>query len=50
MTEPNPPEKDAVVVLRCETCGDVFPEHVSGIESCPSCGGTNLDVAGEPLL
>ena len=44
-------EEDALVVLRCEACGDTFPAH-KGEDgaTCPSCGSHDVHEAGEPLL
>jgi rRNA maturation endonuclease Nob1 len=38
-----------LVVLRCGSCGDTFPAN-DDAPICPSCGGTDLHPATEPLL
>lgn len=41
----------ALLVLRCEACGDTFPVEERDAEpGCPSCGSADLHEAGEPLL
>ncbi|MGH2818676.1 MAG: pyridoxamine 5'-phosphate oxidase family protein [Actinomycetota bacterium] len=37
-------------VFRCRSCGDTFPAHDFSAVSCPSCGGSVIETAGEPLL
>ena len=37
-------------VFRCRSCGDTFPAHDLSAVSCPSCGGSVIETAGEPLL
>jgi general stress protein 26 len=37
-------------VFRCRSCGDTFPAHDLSAVSCPSCGGSIIETAGEPLL
>ena len=49
MHESRKPE-DEFVVFKCEACGDVFPAHDEGEIRCPSCGGTRVHHAHEPLL
>ena len=46
------PDRDpALVVLRCEACGDTFPvERGKDDPACPSCGSEDVHDAGEPLL
>ena len=39
-----------VIVLKCETCGDVFSLHEGDEVKCPSCGGGDAHAAHEPLL
>jgi general stress protein 26 len=36
--------------FRCRSCGDTFPAHDLSAVSCPSCGGSVIESAGEPLL
>ncbi len=43
-------ELDELIVLRCVTCGDTFAVHGVDAASCPSCGGTEHQIANEPLL
>ena len=51
MTEDTEGEATAdLVVFKCETCGDVFPSHETPSPACPSCGGTKVHQAHEPLL
>ncbi len=42
--------KEEVHVMRCASCGDVFPLHVGDEERCPSCGSLDVHAAAEPLL
>lgn len=41
--------EQSLMVLRCSECGDTFA-YDSGDRACPSCGGTEVDAASEPLL
>lgn len=41
---------EELVVFKCESCGDVFPAHDDASVECPTCGGTRVDNAHEPLL
>jgi nitroimidazol reductase NimA-like FMN-containing flavoprotein (pyridoxamine 5'-phosphate oxidase superfamily) len=37
-------------MFRCRSCGDTFPAHDLSAVNCPSCGGSVIETAGEPLL
>jgi rubrerythrin len=39
-----------LIVLTCKRCGDTFTTHEGDPAVCPSCGGTELELAHEPLL
>ena len=39
-----------LVVLLCQSCGDTFTMHEGDERLCPTCGGSNLELAHEPLL
>jgi rRNA maturation endonuclease Nob1 len=41
---------ETVIVLNCSECGDTFPTGAGSDGVCPTCGGTRLDLASEPLL
>ena len=40
----------AIVVFRCESCGDTFPAHRGDHPTCPTCKSTKVHEAHEPLL
>ena len=40
----------ALVVFKCDTCGDTFPAHEREHPPCPTCGGAIVNPAHEPLL
>lgn len=39
-----------LIVLRCRACGDTFTLHDGDPRVCPTCGGTEHELAHEPLL
>ena len=43
------PEEE-LIVLKCRLCGDTFTLHSGDPRLCPSCGGSENDLAHEPLL
>ncbi len=45
----DPSVEATLMVLRCSECGDTF-SYDGGDTFCPSCGGTEVDPASEPLL
>ncbi len=48
--EPRRESEADLVVFRCRDCGDTFPAHPGDDLWCPTCKGTNVHEAHEPLL
>jgi Zn finger protein HypA/HybF involved in hydrogenase expression len=40
----------ALVVVRCDSCGNTFPIHEGDDTGCPECGSAATHPATEPLL
>jgi rRNA maturation endonuclease Nob1 len=50
MSEEALPGESPLAVFKCVECGDTFPAADSGEAACPSCGGSSVEPAAEPLL